>query len=157
MTCTETGCGGTVVAGYCDTCGTAPAAESRSVQTMAQPAACTESSSRATRNGSSKSATSRGRLGAGVVAIPRIPKGDPATAILVDPEVPERQRFCGNPGCGNPVGRGGGGQPGRAEGFCSQCEYPIFVRPQAGELLHDVVPEPVRQLAVSAVEHDVHR
>ena len=121
MTCTETGCGGTVVAGYCDTCGTAPAAESRSVQTMAQPAACTESSSRATRNGSSKSATSRGRLGAGVVAIPRIPKGDPATAILVDPEVPERQRFCGNPGCGNPVGRGGGGQPGRAEGFCSQC------------------------------------
>ncbi len=121
MTCTETGCGGTVIAGYCDTCGTAPAAESRSVQTMAQPGACTESSSRATRNGSSKSATSRGRLGAGVVAIPRIPKGDPAEAILTDPQVPERQRFCGNPECGNPVGRGCDGKPGRAEGFCSQC------------------------------------
>ena len=131
MTCTETGCGGTVVAGYCDTCGTAPAAESRSVADHGPArSTCTESSSRATRNGSSKSATSRGRLGAGVVAIPRIPKGDPATAILVDPEVPERQRFCGNPGCGNPVGRGG--MVSRdARRLLHPVRHPILVRPQA--------------------------
>src|SRR6478735_2091341 len=137
MTCTETGCGGTVVAGYCDTCGTAPAAESRSVQTMAQPAACTESSSRATRNGSSKSATSRGRLGAGVVAIPRIPRGDPAAAILTDPQVPEKHRFCGSSDCRQPVGRGRDGQPGRPEGFCPSCgtRYSFVPKLSRGDLV----------------------
>jgi serine/threonine-protein kinase PknG len=53
--------------------------------------------------------------------MPRIPKGDPAAAILKDPQVPESSRFCGNTGCGKPVGRGSNGQPGRVEGFCTQC------------------------------------
>jgi len=40
---------------------------------------------------------------------------------LTDPQVPERHRYCGNPCCGRPVGRGSDGTPGRTEGFCTQC------------------------------------
>jgi serine/threonine-protein kinase PknG len=35
-----------------------------------------------------------------------VAKGDPAAAILTDPQVPERHRFCGNQDCNEPVGRG---------------------------------------------------
>jgi serine/threonine-protein kinase PknG len=122
MKCAEPGCGGTVVGGYCDVCGTAPAT---GVQEPAATAAArsgpTAGSARTARTGSSKSASARGRLGAGIVAIPRIPKGDPAAAILTDPRVPEGSRFCGNPECNKPVGRARDGQPSLAEGFCTQC------------------------------------
>ncbi|HKN99290.1 MAG TPA: tetratricopeptide repeat protein, partial [Pseudonocardiaceae bacterium] len=40
-------------------------------------------------------------------------------AVLANPEVAERKRFCSN--CGNPVGRGRDGRPGRTEGFCREC------------------------------------
>ncbi|MHA3021968.1 tetratricopeptide repeat protein [Mycobacterium sp. BMJ-28] len=53
--------------------------------------------------------------------MPRIPKGDPAAAIMVDPKVPEGSRFCGNPDCHKPVGRGRDGAPGRPQGFCTGC------------------------------------
>jgi serine/threonine-protein kinase PknG len=65
--------------------------------------------------------SSRGRLGAGIVEMPRIPKGDPAAAIMKDPQVPESSRYCGNHDCNKPVGRSRDGQPGRAEGFCTEC------------------------------------
>ncbi|MDA2891164.1 protein kinase [Mycolicibacterium sp. BiH015] len=117
MTCTEKHCRGTVIDGYCDVCGTAPAVDAPSVHTQAG----TKTIGGTTRNSSSNSPTARGRLGAGIVSVPRVPKGDPAAAILVDPQVPERHRFCGNTNCSNPVGRGRDGQPGRTEGFCSQC------------------------------------
>jgi len=118
MTCAETGCAGTVVDGYCDFCGTAPATE-----VPQGPATAPVYNSVTARIPSSKSASAgaRGRLGAGVVAIPRIPKVDPATAIMADPQVPEASRFCGNPECDQPVGRGRDGHPGRAEGVCAQC------------------------------------
>jgi serine/threonine-protein kinase PknG len=102
MTCTEPGCSGAVVAGYCDVCGTAPTS-SKNVPTT----------------GSAKSGSTRGRLGAGVIAIPPVPKGDPAAAILTNPQVPERQRFCSQ--CNQPVGRERDGKPGRTEGFCTSC------------------------------------
>lgn len=35
--------------------------------------------------------------------------------------MPEGSRFCGNTDCGKPVGRGADGNPGRVEGFCTQC------------------------------------
>ncbi|MDX3802632.1 tetratricopeptide repeat protein [Streptomyces sp. AK04-3B] len=35
--------------------------------------------------------------------------------------VAEEHRFCANPVCGQPVGRGHGGQPGRTAGFCADC------------------------------------
>ncbi|MFI1912436.1 tetratricopeptide repeat protein [Nocardia sp. NPDC020380] len=73
------------------------------------------SSSRSTRTARS----SRGRLGAGLVSIPQVPYRDPSTAVMSDPQVPERERFCSN--CGQPVGRGKDNAPGRTEGFCKQC------------------------------------
>jgi serine/threonine-protein kinase PknG len=135
MRCAEPGCDGTVVDGYCDVCGTAPAPPG-SVPSTATPAATsaatastrgtapsrpTARSTGSTRTGSSRSSSSRGRLGAGIVVMPRVPRGDPAAAILTDPKVPEGSRFCGNTDCGKPVGRGTQGNPGRAEGFCTQC------------------------------------
>lgn len=133
MTCTEPGCAGTVVDGYCDVCGTAPSAPAptptpQPVQSAVTAGARSTAASRptarsaaSTRSGSSRSSSSRGRLGAGVVTIPRVPRGDPAAAILTDPKVPEGSRFCGNTDCGKPVGRSADGNPGRAEGFCTQC------------------------------------
>ncbi len=145
MTCTEPGCGGTVLDGYCDVCGTAPAAESASVATTAQPLSVATAaagngsvrSGRSSRSGPSRSSSSRGRLGAGIVAIPRIPKGDPAEAILTDPQVAEHHRYCGNPECGSAVGRGREGQPGRASGFCSQCgtRYSFVPKLARGDLV----------------------
>ena len=76
---------------------------------------------RAAHSGLTKSGTGRGRLGAGVVSIPPVPKGDPSAAILTDPQVPERHRFCSSHECNEPVGRGSDGQPGATEGSCVQC------------------------------------
>jgi serine/threonine-protein kinase PknG len=69
--------------------------------------------------------------------MPRIPKGDPAAAILADPKVPESSRFCGNTDCGKPVGRGGEGSPGRVEGFCTQCgtRYSFVPKLSRGDLV----------------------
>lgn len=127
MTCLESGCSGTIVDGYCDICGTAPSPP-KGVLTSTAPMA---SRSRGTaRTGPSKSAGTRGRLGAGVVTIPPVPKGNPAKAILTDPQVPEAHRFCGNSECNKPVGRGRDGVPGRTEGFCAQCGTPFSFVPK---------------------------
>ena len=66
-------------------------------------------------------ASTRGRLGAGIVAIPPVPRGDPAAAILLNPQVPEASRFCGNPWCHQPVGRTRNGAPGSTAGRCDRC------------------------------------
>jgi serine/threonine-protein kinase PknG len=136
MTCAEPGCGGTVVGGYCDVCGTAPATGAQEPAATARSGS-TAPSVRTARTGSSKSASVRGRLGAGIVAIPRIPKGDPTAAIMTDPQVQEGNRFCGNPECNKPVGRGGDGHPGRTEGFCTQCgtRYSFVPKLSRGDLV----------------------
>lgn len=145
MTCAEPGCSGTVVDGYCDVCGTAPAPapppgsvpSTASARGTAAGRPSARSASTA-RTGSARSASSsRGRLGAGVVAMPRVPRGDPAAAILTDPKVPEANRFCGNPDCAKPVGRSGEGHPGRAEGFCTQCgtRYSFVPKLSRGDLV----------------------
>lgn len=140
MRCAEPECVGTVVDGYCDVCGTAPAESPPPIQATAPaPAPSTPSarSGRTARTGSTTSASSRGRLGAGVVVMPRMPKGDPAAAILPDPKVPESSRFCGNHECNKPVGRSSDGQPGRTEGFCPQCgtRYSFTPKLSAGDLV----------------------
>jgi serine/threonine-protein kinase PknG len=73
------------------------------------------------RTGSSRGTGSsrRGRLGAGLVEVPTVPDQDPAVAVLSNPEVAERKRFCSS--CGQPVGRGRDGGPGRTDGFCRHC------------------------------------
>ncbi|UFS99972.1 serine/threonine-protein kinase PknG [Nocardia huaxiensis] len=90
------------------------------------------------RTGSSTpSGSTRGRLGAGMVNMPRIPRIDPTEAVLKDPKVPEHQRYCGNSKCGRPVGRGRDGQPGRPEGYCVHCgtRYSFTPKLRAGDLL----------------------
>jgi serine/threonine-protein kinase PknG len=81
--------------------------------------------------------SNRGRLGAGIVEMPRVPKGDPAAAILTDPQVPERNRFCGNGECNQPVGRGRDEEPGRPEGFCTECgtRYSFVPKLSRGDLV----------------------
>jgi serine/threonine-protein kinase PknG len=142
MTCAEPGCGGTVVDGYCDVCGTAPAPTGAQSQAVSQATAAagsrpTARSAGTARTGSSRSSSARGRLGAGVVVMPRVPRGDPAAAILTDPKVPEGSRFCGNTDCGKPVGRGSNGEPGRTEGFCTQCgtRYSFVPKLSRGDLV----------------------
>ncbi|MGH3310849.1 MAG: tetratricopeptide repeat protein [Streptomyces sp.] len=90
-------------------------------------------SSRSTAAGSA-----RGRLGAGLVSVPEVPKADPGTVVLENPEVPERKRFCSNGDCGEPVGRARGDRPGRTEGFCTRCGHPYSFVPKlrTGAVVH---------------------
>ena len=70
----------------------------------------------------------RGHLGAGLVDIPTAPARDPLDAVLTDPGVPERKRFCAN--CGDPVGRTREGRPGRTDGWCPHCGSPYSFTPK---------------------------
>ncbi|GAB0107042.1 serine/threonine-protein kinase [Nocardia sp. JMUB6875] len=136
--CAEPGCTGTIVDGYCDVCGSAPVPASAMATTARDTGhspsgvGATVSSPGSTRSaGASRSGRSvktgrsgstggsRGRLGAGMVKVPSVPRKDPAEAVLTDPEVPEHHRDCGK--CGRPVGRSRDGKPGRTEGFCPHC------------------------------------
>ncbi|MEU9119436.1 tetratricopeptide repeat protein [Streptomyces sp. NPDC048506] len=85
------------------------------------------------------SGSARGRLGAGLVAVPQVPRPDPRTAVLERPEVPERKRFCSRLDCGAPVGRSRGELVGRTEGFCTKCGHPYSFVPKLrpGEMVHD--------------------
>ncbi|MFJ8962053.1 tetratricopeptide repeat protein [Lentzea sp. NPDC102401] len=107
--------------------GTAPWSSSQEVS---------RSNSGRTRRGSARS-MSRGRLGAGLVEVPRVPYRDPKTAVLEQPEVPEAKRFCSK--CGKKVGRRKDGKQGRVEGFCPQCGHAYSFTPKLapGEVLHD--------------------
>jgi serine/threonine protein kinase len=81
------------------------------------------------------SADPSGGLGAGLVDVPVLSGRDPADAVLSNPLVPERKRFCAN--CQSPVGRGEHGAPGRAEGFCPNCGTPFSFTPalRTGEVI----------------------
>lgn len=95
-----------------------------------QAPTATRGSGRSTRASSrtSTSGSARGRLGAGLVDVPAVPRVDPATALLTDPQVPEDRRFCSR--CGHPVGRSRDGRPGRTEGFCAQDGAPFSFTPK---------------------------
>ncbi|WP_225832080.1 serine/threonine-protein kinase [Streptomyces sp. NK08204] len=89
-------------------------------------------------SGSSSGSSSRGRLGAGLVLVPQVPRPDPRAMVLENPEVPERKRFCSRSDCGAPVGRSRGERPGRTEGFCTKCGHPYSFVPKlrAGDVVH---------------------
>ncbi|MFJ4845241.1 MULTISPECIES: tetratricopeptide repeat protein [unclassified Streptomyces] len=91
---------------------------------------------RSSRSGSS--GPTRSKLGAGLVAVPPIPRPDPAASVLEDPQVPERKRFCSKGECGAPVGRSRGDRPGRTDGFCTKCGHPYSFTPKlrAGDVVH---------------------
>ena len=86
----------------------------------------------------SSSSSSRKRLGAGLVTIPEVPNPDPASAVMENPEVPERKRFCSNSDCASPVGRSRSGRQGRTEGFCTKCGQPYSFTPklQPGDIVN---------------------
>ncbi|MFB7554966.1 serine/threonine-protein kinase [Streptomyces brevispora] len=89
-------------------------------------------------SGSSTGVSGRNRLGAGLVLVPDVPRPDPRTAVMENPEVPERKRFCSRSDCGAPVGRARGERPGRTEGFCTKCGHPYSFMPklQGGDVVH---------------------
>ncbi|MEU6402276.1 tetratricopeptide repeat protein [Streptomyces sp. NPDC046985] len=89
-------------------------------------------------SGSAAGSAGRGRLGAGLVRVPQVPRPDPRAMVLEDPEVPERKRFCSRSDCGAPVGRSRGDRPGRTEGFCTKCGHPYSFVPKlkAGDVVH---------------------
>ncbi|MGW6418908.1 tetratricopeptide repeat protein [Streptomyces sp. NPDC055055] len=89
-------------------------------------------------SGASTGQSARNRLGAGLVAIPEVPRPDPRGAVMENAEVPERKRFCSRSDCGAPVGRSRGERPGRTEGFCTKCGHPYSFVPKlrAGDIVH---------------------
>ncbi|MET8407030.1 tetratricopeptide repeat protein [Streptomyces sp. NPDC005195] len=89
-------------------------------------------------SGSSTGTSGRGRLGAGLVQVPDVPRPDPRAMVLENPEVPERKRFCSRSDCGAPVGRSRGERTGRTEGFCTKCGHPYSFMPklQAADIVH---------------------
>jgi serine/threonine-protein kinase PknG len=157
MKCQRPGCSGNIVDGYCDVCGMAPerrewvSAASPKTADPAAPSGTTGGSAPATTGGSAAAGTgttssrattsgrsrrgTRSRLGAGLVEIPPVPFRDPGEAIMADPSVPESRRFCSR--CGEPVGRGRDGKPGRPDGFCRKCGAPFAFQPKlvAGDLV----------------------
>ncbi|MFF1796749.1 tetratricopeptide repeat protein, partial [Kitasatospora sp. NPDC058263] len=144
--------------GYCDECGlTAPGGDTGLTQPYVPSARVDPDSARSSRTGSSRSlsgrsrshrstrtgsgrsvsvrssrgsvsAGTRHRLGAGLVTVPTVPAADPTAAVLADPEVPERKRFCSK--CETPVGREKNGRPGRPDGFCTKCGTPYSFTPK---------------------------
>ncbi|HEV2633747.1 MAG TPA: tetratricopeptide repeat protein [Actinocrinis sp.] len=157
--CRRPGCAGTIEDGYCDTCGMAalpgtgrPAGNTASNRTASSRTGSSRTSTSTGRSrGSAVSArtgstgrtggsrgsrsTGRGGLGLGLVEIPQVPYRDPAEAVLADPQVPEHKRYCSK--CGDPVGRGRDGRPGRTSGFCAKCGGAYDFRPklQPGDLV----------------------
>ena len=136
--CSEPGCAGTIEDGYCNVCGAV--ARGGASGSASSPSARLSTTS--TRTGSSRLASApigskrtgtkgftartrkintesarvrAARIGAGLTRVPLVPRVDPATLVLENPEVPENRRFC--PSCGTAVGRARAGNPGRTEGF----------------------------------------
>ncbi|MFE6712363.1 tetratricopeptide repeat protein [Streptomyces sp. NPDC057695] len=89
-------------------------------------------------SGTSTGQSARNRLGAGLVSIPEVPRPDPRGAVMENPEVPERKRFCSRADCGAPVGRSRGERAGRTEGFCTKCGHPYSFVPKlrGGDIVH---------------------
>jgi serine/threonine-protein kinase PknG len=143
MTCAQPGCTGEIVDGYCDLCGMAPAASPVTAHASAPASVATartvgSATARARRATTARTTGSvRSQLGAGLIDVPAVPPRDPSEAIMANAEVAENRRFCAR--CGEPVGRGRDGRPGRNEGFCRKCGAPFSFKPRlaAGDVVGD--------------------
>jgi serine/threonine-protein kinase PknG len=145
--CIQPGCTGVIDGGYCTICGFSLALPAPPVpvaaalngatphQDTSSISAPTPGSTRSRASGSVSGRSRRGSLGAGLVAVERIPARDPASAILVDPRVPESKRFCSK--CERPVGRSTDPRPARAQGYCRNCGHRFSFEPKllAGDLV----------------------
>ena len=94
-----------------------------------------EAGSIATRRTGGSQRLRSARLGGGITSVRPAPEIDAEKALLTNPSVPENKRFC--PKCGEPVGRGRDGKPGRTTGFCANCRHPFSFDPKlkAGDLV----------------------
>ncbi len=68
------------------------------------------------------------RLGGGITDVDPAPDIDPPSALMGEPVVAERRRFC--TACAAPVGRSRADTPGRTKGFCPRCGQPFSFEPQ---------------------------
>ena len=73
--------------------------------------------------------TSTPLLRGGTDDIPPVPRIDPSSALLRDPQVPERDRYCRHGGTPHAVGRSREGRPGLVRGFCPQDGTPYSFAP----------------------------
>jgi serine/threonine-protein kinase PknG len=145
--CERTDCQGAIVDGYCDSCGLAPATQRDNPPTTVIPSlwepprgsrrSSTSESRLDTPTTASRSSitasTAHRRLGGGLVHVPKVSIAAPERAVLSNPEVPERSRYCQSASCKEPVGRARDGEPGRAQGFCRQCGAPFSFVPKLVE------------------------
>jgi serine/threonine-protein kinase PknG len=90
--------------------------------------------SRRSRGSSSRTST-RMRIGNGMVEVSRLPYRDPSSAVMENPVVAEKKRYCGN--CGKPVGRAEGEKPGQPKGKCAHCgtAFSFLPKLEAGEII----------------------
>ena len=79
------------------------------------------------RTSHASSRTTRKQLGAGLIVLPDLPSIEPEKAILLDPTVPERKRFCAK--CEAPLKR--------EAGFCGKCgtRYSFVPGLKAGDVV----------------------
>jgi serine/threonine-protein kinase PknG len=84
---------------------------SRSAATSTGSSPISRASKGSRRSSHSSTRTSRKLLGAGLITLPDLPSADPERAIMLDPKVPERKRFCS--ACDTPLKR--------ETGFCGKC------------------------------------
>ena len=151
--CPQKGCTGVIEEGYCNVCGHAEAKTSTKAvpalpadATVAMTIAMSSRSasapvttgtgsspiSRAARGTSRRtvhtsSRTTRKQLGAGLITLPDLPSTEPEKAVMADPRVPERKRFC--PGCDSRLNR--------EAGYCGKCgmRYSFAPSLKAGDLV----------------------
>ncbi|SNT42163.1 serine/threonine-protein kinase PknG [Granulicella rosea] len=155
--CKRPGCAGVIEDGYCNLCGHAavkgaaatsaatsagPGVSSREHQTGSQTGSHRTSSVITTGTGStpmsrassgtrrstrSSSRATRKQLGAGLITLPDLPSIEPERAIMLDPKVPERKRFCGR--CDTALKR--------EAGFCGKCgmKYSFIPSLRAGDVV----------------------
>jgi serine/threonine-protein kinase PknG len=148
VSCGRDGCEGHIVDGYCDLCGMAPRTVSKTEVIRSPwsaplvpgsgPASEPRTSHATTPSGpSSAPSTAHRRLGRGLVSVPAVSIAAPEQAVMVDPQVPERNRYCLDASCKQPVGRSREGEPGRPEGYCRKCGTPFSFLPRlaAGALV----------------------
>ena len=149
VACKQPGCTGKIEDGYCDVCGhaavksaaassiTASSSSRHRSSTGPMTASCgttgtgstpiSRSATGSRRTSHSSSRTTRKQLGAGLITLPDLPSLEPEKAILLDPKVPERKRFCAK--CDAPLKR--------EAGFCGKCgtRYSFVPTLRAGDVV----------------------
>ncbi|MFC0628879.1 serine/threonine-protein kinase [Kribbella deserti] len=159
IACTQPGCTGSILDGYCDVCGS-PAAASTSATAgvagaagagaqespISSPSTVSRASNRlaSTALGSARAAASGSkltrRLGTSSTRLRGARLGAGLTTIPTIPPIDATHAILENPmvpeerrncpTCGSPVGRSRGDQPGRTEGFCPKCRSPFSFSPK---------------------------